>query len=246
MIAAPAVDVKQGRCVQLVGGKPGEERVSLPDPPAVARHWCDAGFRTLHVVDLDAALGLGENRGVVGRILRESGATVQVGGGIRDERVADELLEMGADRIVVGTRALEEPRWLATLAEGRPGRVLVAADVREGEVVKRGWTEGAGVGVSDFLKSLAGLPLAGVLWTDVDREGRMQGVDPVGVRSVIGTSSHAVWVSGGVRSMEDLVGLSEAGAAGAVLGMALYQGALDPGAVAAAWGSDPGKPGDEP
>lgn len=236
MIAAPAVDLKDGRCVQLVGGRPEDERVSLPDPPAVARRWWEAGFGTLHVVDLDAALGRGENRKLVARILQETGAAVQVGGGLRDERIVDEILELGARRVVVGTRAVEEPDWLTGLAEARPGRVIVAADVRGGEVVKKGWTEATGVPVTDFVRRLEGVPLAGVLWTDVSREGRMQGVDPDDVRRVIEASPHPVWASGGIGSMQDLAGLAEAGASGAVVGMALYRGALDPAVVAAAWG----------
>lgn len=245
MIATPAVDVKGGRCVQLVGGRPEDERVSLPDPVAVARRWWDAGFETLHVVDLDAALGNGDNRDVLTRILRETPAAVQVGGGIRDDRTADEIFELGAQRIVVGTRAVEEPSWLAELSERHPGKVLVAVDVRDGEVQRRGWTEGTGLRATDYVKRLQFLPLAGVLWTDVDREGRMAGIDLDGAREMVEASAHPVWASGGISTVEEIQGLARAGAEGAILGMALYKNALDPAAVATSYGAGPVKKGED-
>jgi len=246
MIATPAVDLKGGRCVQLVGGRPEDERVSLPDPVAVACRWWDAGFETLHVVDLDAALEEGDNREVVRRIIRETPARVQLGGGIRDDRTADELLELGADRIVVGTRAVDEPSWLAELSERHPRKVFVAVDVRNGEVQRKGWTEGSGLLATDYVKRLQFLPLAGVLWTDVDREGRLGGVDVDGARRMVEASAHPVWAAGGVSSLEDMEGLAGVGARGAVLGMALYEEALDANALAAAYGALPAKRGDEP
>lgn len=245
MIATPAVDLRGGRCVQLVGGRPEEERVSLPDPVGVARRWWDTGFETLHVVDLDGALGDGDNRRILSRILRETPARVQVGGGIRDDRTADEILGEGADRIVVGTRAVDEPSWLAELSERHPGRVVVAVDVRDGEVRRKGWTEGAGLQAVDYVKRLRFLPLAGVLWTDVGREGRMEGVDTDGAREIVEASAHPVWAAGGVSSMEDMERLARVGAQGAVLGMALYRGALDPATVASRYGSGPAEPGGE-
>ena len=116
MIAAPAVDVKGGRCVQLVGGRPDSVAVSLPDPVAAAERWYAAGFATLHVVDLDAALGSGDNLAVILDVLAATEAETQVGGGIRDDARAQALLEGGADRIVVGTRALDDGATLAHLS----------------------------------------------------------------------------------------------------------------------------------
>lgn len=243
MIAVPAVDLRGGRCVQLVGGRPQEERVSLPDPAAVARDWWETGFRHLHVVDLDAALGEGDNRTTVAGILESTRAQVQVGGGIRDDAAADALLGLGAARIVVGTRAVEDPDWLAALADRHPRKVVVAADVRDGEVLRRGWTEGSGLGVGELLASLAALPLAGVLWTDVGREGKVAGIDRAAVERVVDASAHPLWVAGGVSGMDDLRSLKAVGAAGAVLGMALYTGALDPREVARSFGgADDGTP----
>jgi len=242
MRAIPAVDLREGRCVQLVGGRPEEERVSLPDPLEVALRWARLGFRGLHVVDLDAALGRGENRSLVARIAEATGAEVQVGGGIREGGTAARLLEIGAERVIVGTRAVTDPDWLEALARDHPGRVVVAADVRGGEgpmreVVIRGWTEGSGVPVEEFLERLDPLPLAGVLCTDVGREGRMEGIDREGMAEIVAASAHPIWVSGGVTTLDELAFLDEAGAAGAVLGMALYSGALDAESVAREYGS---------
>ncbi|TVP76600.1 MAG: 1-(5-phosphoribosyl)-5-[(5-phosphoribosylamino)methylideneamino] imidazole-4-carboxamide isomerase [Gemmatimonadales bacterium] len=236
--------MKGGRTVQLVGGRPEDERVSLPDPGAVARRWREMGFGCLHVVDLDAALGTGDHLALIGQLVEEArrGADdappveIQVGGGIRDDGRAAAVLDAGADRIIVGTRALEDRPWLEALARRHPGQVAVAADIRDGFVLSRGWTESTGLEVGRFLEGLGGLPLAGVLCTDVGREGRVEGIDREGVSRVLAASPHPVWISGGVSTARELTFLAEAGARGAVLGMALYTGALDPESVARRWG----------
>ena len=177
MIVAPAVDLRGGRCVQLVGGRPEEEKVSLPDPVAQALYWWEAGFRTLHVIDLDAALSQGHNRHIIEKIVQETPATLQVGGGVRDQASIQRLLELGVHRVIVGTRAIDDPEWLESIAGKHPLRIMVAADVRRGEVVRKGWTESSGIPILDLLKNLGPLPLAGILNTDVSREGRMAGMD---------------------------------------------------------------------
>ena len=236
MIATPAVDLKGGRCVQLVGGRPEDERVSLPDPLAVARQWHDMGFSHLHLVDLDAALATGDNLALLRSLIMATPAQTQVGGGIRDDARADTLLDAGADRVVVGTRALEDPDWLYALARRRPGKVMVAADTRDGFVLTKGWTERSQLTISDFLDRIRDLPLAGVLTTDVGQEGRLQGINRDAVARTLKWSTHPVWISGGVTTEEDLAWLEEHGAAGAVLGMALYTGTLSAPSVAARWG----------
>ncbi len=241
MIAVPAVDLKGGRCVQLVGGRPDAERVSLPSPVAAARRWWNLGFRHLHVVDLDAALGTGDNARRIAEVVEATEAEVQVGGGIRDDARADALLADGPDRIVVGTRAVDDRPWLEALALRHPGRVVVAADVRDGRVLRKGWTEGSGLEVRDFVGSLADTPLAGVLCTDVGREGRMEGIDVGAMAAVIDASAHPVWISGGITTLDDLAALDAAGAHGAVLGMALYTGTLRPTDVAERWGGSPNR-----
>lgn len=232
MIVYPAVDLRGGRVVQLVGGRPEDECVSLPDPVAVARHWVEDGFRALHVVDLDAALGTGSNRDAIQAILAAVDVPVQVGGGVRDDDTADALLDAGAVRVIVGTRAVEDRPWLEALATRWPGRIVVAADIRDGLVVTRGWTEGTGLEAAALLEHLAPLPLAGILVTDVSREGRMQGVDADRFAALVAATHHPLLASGGIRDIDDLHELARRGVAGAVLGMALYTGAIDPRATA--------------
>ncbi len=232
MIAWPAVDLKGGRVVQLVGGRPETERVSLPDPVDVARRWLDLGFRALHVVDLDAALGTGDNRPAIEAILAAVDAPVQVGGGIRDDEAVDFWLARGAERVIAGTRAVRDRAWLERVSTRQPGRVLVAADTRAGQVLVRGWTESAGLDLRAFVRDLAPLPLAGVLVTDVAREGGLGGADIALFRDIVAHASHPVLAAGGIASVEDLRRLADAGIAGAVLGMAIYAGDIDAGRVA--------------
>jgi phosphoribosylformimino-5-aminoimidazole carboxamide ribotide isomerase len=232
LIAYAAIDLRRGRVVQLVGGRPEDERVSLPDPAAVARRWQDTGFAALHVVDLDAALGSGSNDAAVLAVLESTSVPVQVGGGVRSTAQARTLLEAGAARVVIGTRAVEDRPWLEELATRWPERVVVAADVKDGEVVVKGWTAGSGLHAADFLASLAELPLGGVLVTDVGREGRMVGADRELFAGLASASPHPLLASGGVAGAAELGALAASGVAGVVLGMALYTGALDAAAVA--------------
>ena len=232
MIAIPAVDLRDGACVQLVGGSYREERVRLDYPVEVARSWERYGFSRLHVVDLDAATGRGSNRSVVRSILDEADVPVQVGGGIRSGDLVEELLDAGATNVIVGTRALEEIEWLAGIAGSHPGEIIVACDVRERRVTTRGWVRTLPVDILDAVDELNSLPLAGLLVTAVHREGQMQGTDLPLMEDVAEASSFPVYASGGIATMQDLRALEHRGIAGVVIGMALYTGALDPVVVA--------------
>ena len=236
MIVAPAVDLREGRCVQLVGGRPQEERVSLPDPVAQGQRWWEMGFGTLHIVDLDAALSLGDNHSTIQEVVRGTEAIVQAGGGVRSAQQVNDLLELGVHRVIVGTRGIDEPDWLDTLTQAHPGRITVAADIRDGIVVRKGWTESTGIPVLEFMAGLDALPLAGILCTDVSREGQMKGMDLQGATKVINGSRHPVWISGGITTLDELRALDGAGAAGAVLGMAIYTGVIPPEEVAKEFG----------
>lgn len=236
MIALAAVDLREGRAVQLVGGRPEHQRVGLPDAAAVAREWEEAGFPALHVVDLDAALGKGDNRRTIEAIVGAAGVPVQVGGGVRDDAVADSLLFLGAARIIVGTRAVEDREWLESLCARHPDRVIVAADMRDGEIVTRGWTQAARLDAGRFIASLDALPLAGVLVTDVSREGQMVGVDAARFAELVTMTRHPLQAAGGIAGMDDLRKLAAAGVAAAVLGMALYTGAIRPDEVVREFG----------
>jgi phosphoribosylformimino-5-aminoimidazole carboxamide ribonucleotide (ProFAR) isomerase len=173
----------------------------------------------------------------VAALLALEGLSVQVGGGVRtSERVA-ELFAAGASRVVVGTRALEEPAWLEEVAQAHPGRLMVAADVRERMVVTRGWDATLGQDILQVLERLNSLPLAGVLVTAVHMEGQLQGTDLALMREVARRSRWSTYASGGISSMEDLLALAAEGIQGAVVGMALYTGALDAAQVAREFGT---------
>jgi len=216
-----------------VGGRYDEERVRLEDPVEVARSWARAGFRRLHVVDLDAATGRGSNDAVIRRLLAEPGLEVAVGGGVRDAERIGELLGLGARAVVVGTRAIEDPVWLAEQATARPGRLIVAADAAGRGVVTRGWAHRAGRDVIETVAALGILPLAGVLVTAVEREGRMQGTDLELVGELRTGTRLPLIVSGGIDSFDELRRLETLGVDAVVLGMALYTGTLDPRMLAA-------------
>ena len=228
MIAIPAVDLREGACVQLVGGDYANERVRLADPISVAREWARYGFRRLHVVDLDAATGRGSNRDIVNELLREIPAEIQVGGGVRRMSDVDDLVTIGARAVVVGTRAFEDDDWLARLAHAYPNEILVAADVRDRRVVTHGWTRTLPREIVDVTEELSSLPLAGLLVTAVHREGRMQGADLFLMEDVVEAAAFPVYASGGIASIADLRALADRGVAAAIIGMALYTGAIDP------------------
>lgn len=226
MIAIPAIDLRDGACVQLVGGSYDAERIRLADPVAVATQWRRLGFTRLHVVDLDAATGRGTNQHIVAQLLHD-GTSVQVGGGVRsEERIAD-LLDAGADRVVAGTRALEDPAWLADVCHSVPGRIIVAVDVKQGQPVVRGWSQPVARELRDILDDLSSLPLAGILVTSVDVEGQLRGPDVSLINDVLDATPLPVIAAGGITTIDDLRALDALGVAAAVIGMALYTGDMD-------------------
>ncbi|MGH7624821.1 MAG: HisA/HisF-related TIM barrel protein [Gemmatimonadaceae bacterium] len=232
MIVIPAVDLRDGKCVQLVGGAYEQERVRMDNPVEVARGWARLGFHRLHVVDLDAATERGDNADLVQDILREVDAGIQVGGGVRDIAHVDRLVMGGAERVVVGTRAIEDPGWLDEVASVFPGRLIVAADVRGRRLATHGWSRTMAWDIASVIESLNDYDLAGVLVTAVHREGQLAGTDLFLMEEVAELSAHPVIASGGIASLYGLRELADRGVAGAVVGMALYTGVLDGRTVA--------------
>ena len=232
MIAIPAVDLRAGACVQLVGGSYEQERVRLDDPLGVTRTWAGHGFRRLHLVDLDAATRRGSNEDVVRDILAERTMDVQVGGGVRSGETIERLLADGARCVVVGTRALEEMDWLAEMTSLFPNELIVAADVRDRRLVTRGWARTLPRDILDAVAELNALPLGGLLVTAVHKEGQLGGTDLPLMEDVAELSEAPVIASGGITTMDDLRALADRGIAATVIGMALYTGALDPRIVA--------------
>lgn len=232
MLAIPAIDLREGHVVQLVGGAYDREHVRLADPLHIARQWVAAGFSRLHVVDLDAATGHGSNRDAITQILWDGAATIQVGGGLRTEEDLRALFDAGSTYAVLGTRALEDPDWLARVSAAYPGQCILAADVRERRVTTRGWARTLSRDVLSVIDDVRALPLAGLLVTAVHREGRMQGTDLPLMEDVVDASPFPVIASGGIASLADVRALEDRGVAAVVIGMALYTGAIDPHVLA--------------
>lgn len=231
MIVLPAIDIMNGKVVQLVGGIPGTERIVLPDPVAVAHDWEDKGAPGLHVIDLDAAMGKGSNLSIIRKILEEIEIPVQVGGGVRSESMIADLVSLGASRVITGTRGILDPSWLKYVVEKWPGKLMLAIDVREGKVLIKGWQEPTMIALDEILRNIATLPLAGVLYTDVDVEGKNAGIDAIKTKKFIDQCPHNVSVAGGIKNREDINLLEKLGAYAAVVGMAMYTGGIAPGDV---------------
>ena len=232
MIAIPALDLRGGACVQLAAGSYNQEVIRIPDPVGVALAWRQYGFRHLHLVDLDAVAGRGNNQPEIQAVLGATDVEVQLGGGIRSRELIQSSLDDGAQRVIIGTRALEDPDWLAEMSSIFPGFIVVAADVRDRRILSHGWTRVHSKLVLDLVEELNGLPLAGVLVTAVHREEAMRGTDLPLMEDVAEKADFPVFASGGLGSINDLRALSDRGVAAAIVGMALYTGAMDPWTVA--------------
>jgi phosphoribosylformimino-5-aminoimidazole carboxamide ribotide isomerase len=226
MIVTPAVDLRNGRCVQLVGGSYDQQIVELDDPVGVAARWESDGFGTLHVVDLDAATSRGSNAELVERILDAASADVQVGGGLRSTESVDRMISAGAARVVLGTRAFEDRAWLENIVAAYPQQVVVAADTQGSAIVTHGWVKRSAKSLAVEISALNDLPLAGLLVTAVHKEGLMKGPDLDLMREIVAISDHPVQASGGIATIDDIRSLAELGVSSAIVGMALYTGAL--------------------
>lgn len=224
----PAIDLRKGQVVQLVGGDPNQVAVQAPRKPRdQAEHWKSLGAKQLHVVDLDGALGEGKQWMLLDQI-RHVGLPVQFGGGVRSLLDIQLLAEQEIERIIVGTTGVQNREWLAIAAEEHPGRILLAVDGRDRRVVVKGWTEEANVDVVDLVASVQDLPLAGILYTNVAKEGQLQGIDAQIVEDICAASpEHEVIISGGITTVADLEAIEAAGAGGVVLGMSIYTDVLD-------------------
>jgi phosphoribosylformimino-5-aminoimidazole carboxamide ribotide isomerase len=231
MIVIPAVDVRGGRCVRLLRGDYAQETVYSDDPTQQAIGFVRRGATRVHIVDLDAARGQPDvlSRDAVRaavRALKEMGITVQVGGGVRSAQAAASWLDAGAEYIVLGSLALREPAAAEEICRAHPGHVLLGLDVRGDVAQAQGWTESAGAAI-EHLQRWRTWPAAGVIRTDVGRDGALLGPDIEGLRTCIAAYGGVVIASGGVATIDDLDACAAAGAHGAIVGRALYEGRLD-------------------
>jgi phosphoribosylformimino-5-aminoimidazole carboxamide ribotide isomerase len=220
----PAVDMQDGEVVQLVQGERGTEK-RYGDPVAAAERWVAAGAETLHLVDLDGAFdGERANADAVEAVVEAVDVPVQLGGGIRTAADATDLLDRGVERVILGTAAVEDPDLVAAIAADYPGRVVVSLDAEAGEVVVSGWTEGTGLDPADAAVRFEAEGAGAILFTDVDVEGKHEGVRADETARVVDAVDVPVVASGGVASLDDIRALRDAGAAAVVVGTALYEG----------------------
>jgi phosphoribosylformimino-5-aminoimidazole carboxamide ribotide isomerase len=223
----PAVDMRNGKCVQLVQGIPGSEMISLDDPVAVAKDWISQGAKTLHLIDLDGAIeGIRQNAPIIERIVSECkpmGMQIQVGGGIRSYEDAASLLEIGVDRVIISTAAINNPQLVKELAESFGSeRINVALDSKNGKVAIDGWkTQSKHTAVEMGIR-FQELGAGSLLFTNIDTEGLMQGVNSKPTEDLVNSVTIPVIASGGVTSLGDLIILRETGASAVVVGSALY------------------------
>ncbi len=230
MIIFPAIDLKEGVCVRLMQGDPDRVTIYGNDPLAVARRWEQEGARWLHIVDLDGAFSSSpKNRKEIESIVKELTIPVQVGGGIRDRETASAYLNSGVERVILGTVALREPRLVEELCRDYPHRVALGIDARDGRVAIEGWKETTEIHVTSLVAQFSHLPLAAVIHTDIHRDGMQSGVNLEATRQLLQSTNLPVIASGGVSTLEDILGLLPLvplGLAGVITGRALYNGTL--------------------
>ena len=223
----PAVDISDGRCVRLLQGRFGTETVYSDDPVKVAIGLSSAGARWLHIVDLDGArTGIAANRELVLEAVRRASCPVQAGGGVRTLDDVEELLAAGANRAVLGTFAMEDPEGMALACARYGERIAVSLDARKGELASHGWTVGTGVPLLDAVRAFENAGVASFIYTDVNRDGTMQGPDLYGLGQLAEVTSLPIVASGGVASLEDLrqvARLRPDGIAGVIVGRAFYE-----------------------
>ena len=231
MIIIPAVDIKNGKCVRLLQGRQDAETVFSDDPAAMARKWANAGAELIHVIDLDGAFTKGpQNLDAIKRIMKTIDTPIQLGGGIRDEQTAETYLNLGIEKVIIGTEAIRNPDWVKRTAERFPERVVVGIDARNGRVAIEGWTENTQFDAVESARCFEDCGLSHINFTDIYRDGMQTGPNIEETRRLAESISIPVVASGGVATIEDirnLLPLEACGLIGVITGKALYSGTLD-------------------
>lgn len=241
MIVIPAIDVKDGRCVRLRQGDMAAETVYSHDVAEVARTWQQSGASLIHVVDLNGAVdGEPKNLAQIQSVMKSVSVSVQVGGGIRTIESVRQYLNAGVLRVVLGTAALTNRTFLDRACREFPQRIVLGLDARDGRVAVRGWTALSDIKAIDLLKDVSGCPIAAVVYTDIARDGMLNGPNLSALKEIVEFSPFPVIASGGITSLEDLRAVRSIGSKieGAIVGKALYDGKLDFRATLAALGKE--------
>ncbi|MEL4894888.1 1-(5-phosphoribosyl)-5-[(5-phosphoribosylamino)methylideneamino]imidazole-4-carboxamide isomerase [Crocosphaera sp. Alani8] len=228
MDVIPAIDLLEGRCVRLYQGDYQQSQVYNENPVEVARQWADEGATRLHLVDLDGAKqGHPVNLDTIEAIVRAISIPVQVGGGLRDRQSVSQLLDLGVDRTIIGTVAVENPSLVQELCQAFPNRIAVGIDARNGKVATRGWLETSEVLAVDLAQQMATFGVSAIIYTDIHRDGTLQGPNREALRELANHIDIPVIASGGVSCLSDVLGLlalEAIGVTGVIIGKALYTG----------------------
>ena len=231
MLVIPAIDIKGGKCVRLVQGKMDQETVYSTNPVEVAKKWQSMGAELLHIVDLDGAVaGEPKNTNTIEAIADAISIPFQVGGGIRDVETINLYLAMGASRIILGTAALEKTWFVRDVCEKHHGQILVGIDARDGKVAIKGWEELTDKAVAELAKELEDAGVAGIIYTDINRDGMLKGPNIEGTKALAQSIKIPIIASGGVSNIDDIKRLKEkeaAGVVGVITGKAIYTGSLN-------------------
>jgi len=226
MEVIPAIDLRNGKCVRLTQGRPDQETRFSDDPPAMAKHWESQGARLLHVVDLDGAFtGEPKHLEVIREITRSISIPIQLGGGLRTLKTIEQALTVGAQRVILGTIAFQEPEFVKEACEAFPGSILVGIDAREGRVSIKGWRETTELKAVDLARQLEDTAISAIIYTDTKRDGMLKGPNLEGIREMAMSTHKPVIASGGISTLEDLrrlLPLQDLGVTGAIIGKALY------------------------
>jgi phosphoribosylformimino-5-aminoimidazole carboxamide ribotide isomerase len=228
MFIYPAIDLLHGRCVRLRQGDYSRETVFSDDPAAVARNWVELGADRLHIVDLDGAkAGKPVNGSVIRKIVEAAGVPCQLGGGIRTDADLAAVFDWGVRWAVLGTRALQDPAWVCTVAAKFPQRIVLGVDAKNGLVATEGWLEVSSVTAVDLARQVSAAPLAAVVYTDIAKDGMMAGPNFEALAEMRSAVALPVIASGGVCTLDHVKRLAAEGTFGCIIGRALYEGSLD-------------------
>jgi len=228
MIIIPAVDIKDGKCVQLVQGEPGTEQIIIDNPAEVALNWESKGAKRLHIIDLDGALGSGENIKIVEDIVSKTSLPTQMGGGIRSVDDAKRLLDVGIDVVIIGTMAIKNPDIITQLSdEYGSERICVSLDSKDNKVVTHGWTQSTDKTPLEYAKLFEQKGAGSILFTNVDVEGLLNGINIEPAKELISNINIPIIYSGGITSLDDLEVLKNIGTEYVVIGSAIYKGLIE-------------------
>ncbi|MBG7602297.1 MAG: 1-(5-phosphoribosyl)-5-[(5-phosphoribosylamino)methylideneamino]imidazole-4-carboxamide isomerase [Gammaproteobacteria bacterium] len=232
MLIIPAIDLKDGKCVRLRQGRMEDDTVFSDDPVSMAKRWVDAGARRLHLVDLNGAFEGEPVNGDVVRAITQAfpELPVQVGGGIRDAETIESYLKAGVEYCIIGTKAVREPEFVERVCKQFPGHIIVGIDAKDGMVAVEGWAEVSDVKAVDLARRFEDSGVSAIVYTDISRDGMMQGVNAEATAALAGSISIPVVASGGITNMDDihrLLEVADSGIDSAITGRAIYEGTLD-------------------